>query len=137
MRFKTIEHTADIGIEVEADTLGELFEGTAAAMFSLIVDPETVRQTVERELTLEAGDLEELLFMWLNELLFVLYADGLLFSRFEVKDVDDSRLVATAGGEKLDRERHRLDEEIKAATYHEMMVERLDKGWKARVIFDV
>lgn len=137
MRFKTIEHTADIGIEVEADTLGELFEGTAMAMLSLIVDPATVRDDVERELSLEAGDLEELLFIWLNELLFIMYADGLLFSKFEVKDVVDSRLVAAASGEKLDPERHRLDEEIKAATYHEMMVERLDEGWKARVIFDV
>ena len=137
MRFRTIEHTADIGIEVEADNLSELFEGVAAAMFSLIVDPDTVRQTVERELSLEAGDLEELLFMWLNELLFVLYADGLLFSGFKVKDIGEDRLVATATGEKLDPQRHRLDEEIKAATYHEMMVERRDDGWKARVIFDV
>lgn len=137
MRFRTIEHTADIGIEVEADNLGELFEGVAAAMFSLMVDPDTVRQTVERELSLEAGDLEELLFMWLNELLFVLYAEGLLFSGFKVKDIGEDRLVATATGEKLDPQRHRLDEEIKAATYHEMMVERRDDGWKARVIFDV
>ena len=137
MRFRTIEHTADIGIEVEADNLSELFEGVAAAMFSLIVDPDTVRQTVERELSLEAGDLEELLFMWLNELLFVLYAEGLLFSGFKVKDIGEDRLVATATGEKLDPQRHRLDEEIKAATYHEMMVERRDDGWKARVIFDV
>jgi SHS2 domain-containing protein len=137
VRFRTIEHTADIGIEVEADNLGELFEGVAAAMFSLMVDPDTVRQTVERELSLEAGDLEELLFMWLNELLFVLYAEGLLFSGFKVKDIGEDRLVATATGEKLDPQRHRLDEEIKAATYHEMMVERRDDGWKARVIFDV
>jgi SHS2 domain-containing protein len=137
VRFKTIEHTADIGIEVEAGTLAELFEGTATAMFSLIVDPATVTGDVEKELSLEAGDLEELLFMWLNELLFIMYADGLLFSRFEVKDIGDSRLVAAAIGEKLDRERHRLGEEIKAATYHEMMVERLDEGWRARVIFDV
>ena len=137
MRFRTIEHTADIGIEVEADNLSELFEGVAAAMFSLMVDPDTVRQTVERELSLESGDLEELLFMWLNELLFVLYAEGLLFSGFKVKDIGEDRLVATATGEKLDPQRHRLDEEIKAATYHEMMVERRDDGWKARVIFDV
>ena len=137
MRFRTIEHTADIGIEVEADTLGELFEGTATAMFSLIVDLETVGRTAERELSLEAGDLEELLFMWLNELLFIMYADGLLFSGFEVREVGGSRLVATARGEKLDPERHRFEEEIKAAIYHEMMVERRDDGWIARVIFDV
>jgi SHS2 domain-containing protein len=137
VRFRTIEHTADIGIEVEADTLGELFEGTAAAMFSLIVDPETVKRTDERDLTLEAGDLEELLFVWLNELLFVLYSEGFLFSGFEVKEIGEDRLVATATGEKLDPQRHRLDEEIKAATYHEMRVERQDDGWKTRVIFDV
>jgi len=137
MKFKTIEHTADIGIEVEASTLGELFAGAAFAMFSLVVDPREVEQVETRELSLEAGDYEELLFMWLNELLLMLDAEGLLLSGFEVKMVDEHGLAAHVRGEKLDPGRHRIEEEIKAATYHEMLVERGGEGWRARVIFDV
>ena len=100
MKCRTIEHTADLGIEVEADSV------------------------------------EELMFKWLNELLYVLAAEELLLSRFEVKRVEGLRLEAVVVGEPVDPARHRLGE-IKAATYHQMLVERRNGSWFARVIFDV
>ncbi len=139
-RCRTIEHTADIGIEVEADSLEELFEGVAAGMFSIIIDPARVSAEVERRVVLHAGDLGELMYEWLNELLYLLGADGLLLSSFEVERFqrdEGFRLEATVGGERLDPERHGGLEEIKAATYHQMTIERRDGAWFARVIFDV
>jgi protein archease len=137
LRFRTIEHTADIGIEVEADTLAELFAGAAEGMFSLIVSPGVVSQLLSRHLTLEANDLEELMFSWLNELLYLLDADSLLLSRFEITRVETTHLDATVSGERFDPGRHSLMEEIKAATYHQMTVEQRDGSWHARIIFDV
>jgi SHS2 domain-containing protein len=137
LEFRTVEHTADIGIEVEADSLEELFEGAAAGMFSIVVDPGTVEADISREITLEAADLGELMFTWLNELLFLLYTGALLPSRFEVKNVDGSGLEAMVSGETPDPGRHRMLEEIKAATYHQMTVSERGQGWFARVIFDV
>lgn len=137
MEFRTIEHTADIGIEVKADSLEELFEGAALAMFSLIVDPDEVAPAHERRISLEAGDREELMFMWLNELLFILDSEEMLFSRFEVESLEGGRLEAVVTGEELDLTRHHPQEEIKAATYHEMEVARKNGRWVARVIFDV
>jgi protein archease len=135
--FRTIEHTADIGIEVEADTLAELFAGAAEGMFSLIVAPGVGSQHLSRHLTLEANDLEELMFTWLNELLYLLDAQGLLLSRFEIARVEPSFLDATVSGESFDEGRHRLMEEIKAATYHQMTVEHRGGKWFSRIIFDV
>lgn len=137
MRFKTIDHTADIGIEVQADSLRELFEGAAYAMLSLMVDPAEVRQWETRELSLKAGDIDELMFVWLNELLFMVDSDGLLLSGFEVKRIDETGLEAVVRGEPLDLRRHRIEEEIKAATYHGLLVEKSGDGWMARVILDV
>jgi SHS2 domain-containing protein len=108
LEFRTVEHTADIGIEVEADSLEELFEGVAAGMFSIVVDPGTVEADISREITLEAADLGELMFTWLNELLFLLYTGALLPSRFEVKNVDGSGLEAMVSGETPDPGRHRM-----------------------------
>ena len=137
MKFNMIEHTADTGIEVEAATLEELFAGAARAMFSIMVDPDGVEPAVSRDVSLQATDLVELMFEWLNELVFMVSADRLLLCDFEVRSVSDHEIDATVRGEEIDPSRHDIALEIKAATYHEMAIEERDGGWYARVIFDV
>jgi SHS2 domain-containing protein len=137
LKCRTIEHTADIGIEVEAGSLEELFAGAATGMYSLIVDPSTVLPGTPREVALEAGDLEELMFKWLNELLYLLGSEGLLLSRIRVNRIEELRIEASVEGEPADPGRHQTLEEIKAATYHDMRVEHREDGWFARIIFDV
>lgn len=136
-KIRYIEHTADTGIEVEAGKLADLFVGAARGMFSLMVDLSGVDARVEQRVSLDASDLTGLMFAWLNELLFLADSRGLLFSEFRVASVDESSIEAAAGGEELDADRHLLGNDVKAATYHQMVVERRDGGWFARVIFDV
>lgn len=137
MEFRTLEHTADVGVEVEADTLEELFTGAGRAMFSIMVDLETVSAVDVRSVSLSSTDLEELMFEWLNELNYLASAEDLLLSRFDVKRAGEKGLEAEVAGETIDPEKHFLMLEIKAATYHDMVVEKRDRGWYARVIFDV
>jgi SHS2 domain-containing protein len=137
LRFNTIEHTADIGIEVEAESLEELFAGAARAMFSIMVDLDGVSAVLSRDVSLDASDLVDLMFEWLNELIFLVSANRLVLCDFEVGSVSSERLVATVRGEEIDPARHSLELEIKAATFHEMVVEERGEGWYARVIFDV
>jgi SHS2 domain-containing protein len=137
LEFRTVDHTADIGIEVEAASLTELFEAAARGMFSLITDLTLVSSVVTREVEINSGDLEELMFKWLNELLFLLSTELLLFSRFDVRMVREDRLEAIVGGEGLDLAKHEVTAEMKAATYHDLEVRDDDDSWFARVIFDV
>jgi len=137
LEFRTVEHTADIGIEVKADSLPELFEAAARGMFSLITDLTLVSSVVTREVEIDSGDLEELMFKWLNELLFLLGTELLLFSRFDVRTLREDRLEAAVGGEGLDLAKHEVMAEMKAATYHDLEIRDDDDSWFARVIFDV
>lgn len=137
MNISVLEHTADLGVEVEADTLREVFEGAAEGMFSIMVDTGKVSQSETVEVELEAGDLEGLMFDWLNELLFTADSRGMLFSGFRVLSIDEEHLEAEVSGEKLDKGKHPLEGEVKAATYHRLAVERTDGGWFVRVVFDV
>jgi SHS2 domain-containing protein len=137
VEYRTIEHTADVGIEVEAADLAELFEGAALAMFSIMVDLRGVAPKAERQVRLEAADVEELLFKWMNELIFLSSAQKLLFSTFDISQISETGIQAVAGGERIEAGRHNLELEIKAATYHELEVERRGGGWFARAIFDV
>jgi len=37
----------------------------------------------------------------------------------------------------LDTEHHKVKREIKAVTYHQIFVDKVNDGWQARIIFDI
>jgi SHS2 domain-containing protein len=135
--YETFDHTADLGLRVLAPDLDALFAEAAAALFSVIVtDVGSIQPTVRRDVQLPADDKEFLLFDWLKTLLYWFDCEHLLFGRFEVK-LTDAGLTGTAWGEPLDRERHHLEHEVKAITYHGLRVEQTADGWLAEVVVDI
>ena len=138
MKYEIVEHTADVGLRAFGKDLKELFANAAYGLFDLIVaDLGTVRPEQTVSLTVEAQDVEELFADWLRELLYLCNAERWLFSKFEVLDSDSNRLKASCFGEPYDPSRHVWDMEIKAVTYHQLRVERVEAGWSAQVIFDI
>lgn len=135
--YEVFEHTADLGLRIRAKELTELFAEAARALFSIIVEnPDAVRLIEEREFTIAGDELDYLLFDWLNELLYTFETSHLLLAEFDV-EMGDQGLRARARGEPIDTERHHLEHEVKAITYHELKVQRADDGWLAEVIVDI
>jgi SHS2 domain-containing protein len=135
--YETFDHTADLGLRICAKNLDTLFAEAARALFSVIVtDLATVRPLDRRDLTMPTDERDLLLFDWLKQLLIWWDAEHLLFGNFEVH-ITDQGLTATAWGEPLDRQRHQLEHEVKAITYHGLRVESTDDGWLAEVIVDI
>jgi SHS2 domain-containing protein len=134
--FEFIDHTADIGIIAYGNSVEEVFVNAAYGMVSLIADLEKIAEVMSHEVIAEAPDQEELLVTWLNELIYLFDAEGLIFSRFKIVDLRQRYLRAMAYGEKVDPSRHNLKAPVKAATYHQL---RLEKGgdFRARIILDV
>lgn len=135
--FREIEHTADLGIEVEADTPQELFRRTGLALFALMVSLEHVETREERAQVVQADGWEELLHDWLSSLLRQFLQDGFIAASITIDEIDATRVHARLAGEKLDYNRHAFETEIKAVTYHQLAVQQQDGRWRARVIFDV
>src|SRR4030042_6641599 len=123
-RFDIIEQTADIGIIAYGAELKEAFANAAYAMFSLIADLESVREEVRRQIEADAEDRESLLISWLNEFLYILDVERLIFRRFEIIELSENSLGAEAYGEPLDESRHGLKSGVKAATYHMLTIEK-------------
>lgn len=131
------EHTADLGLRIVAADLNQLFAEAGECLMSAIVDdPGAIRPTCEFTLAIEGTDRAYLLFDWLKELLLRFDRDGMLFARFEV-DVRGEGLTARIAGEPLDPARHGLLREVKAITYHDLIVEATAEGWLAEVIVDI
>ena len=135
--YEVFEHTADLGLRVTAPTREQLFAEAARGLFSLIVtnlDDVRLVQTVTLEVA--GADVEYLFFDWLNELLYRYETENLLLAKFEI-NLHPTGLDATAWGEPLDHERHQMEHEVKAITYHDLKVERHGEEWLAEVIVDI
>jgi SHS2 domain-containing protein len=135
--YELIDHTADMGVCVRAASLAGLFENAAAALFDLMTDISRVQPSVERTFTCRRDSSEELLVEWLGGLLYVFDTERIVFSRFSVERIEAQMLVARAGGENYDADRHEFKHIIKAVTYHNLSVRQAAEGYEATVIFDV
>ncbi len=86
--WRELEHTADVGLEVRAETLEDLVAESARAFYALLFGAEArsdasvavrapdVASVAVRRIEVEALDAVELFVSWLNELLFLLEVRG-------------------------------------------------------------
>lgn len=134
-KFETINHTADVGIIAYGKTLKKLFENAAYGMFSLITPVEKVKEKLLISISIDAHDYEELLITYLNEFQYYYATKKVLFRRFEISTLTETHLDANISGEKMSE--HEIIHDIKAATYHNLKIEKSDNGYKTQIIFDV
>ena len=142
MPFRFLEKIAlaDIAFEATAKTRDALFEQAAMAASDIIFNPKTVKPKIKKEIELKADSLEHLLYDFLSEIIYIKDTSGLLFVKYKVKIAEDDggfMLTATATGEKIDRKRHDLRNDLKAITMHMFVVEQRRNGWYARVVVDI
>jgi SHS2 domain-containing protein len=150
LSYQYLEDVAisDLAVEARGDTPKEMFEAAARALTEAMVDIKQVRPRMEKTIRLTHEAMDQVLFDWLAELIYLKDAEGLLFSQFQV---DLSAVPAQAGltaqtawrlvgkvrGESIDPNRHSLHLDVKAVTYHLFEVAQKDGQWVARVVLDI
>lgn len=135
-RFEVINHTADIGIAAYGSDLKGAFANAAYGLFSLMVDLKSVGDRLSRQVEVEADNREDLLVAWLNELLYIFEVESILFKRFMVDELSETRLRSRCYGEEIDPSRHEIRMGVKAVTYHMLKIEP-DDGYRVQVLFDI
>ena len=130
--FREIEHTADWELEVWGSDLPALFRQAALGMYALLGVELADGPRERRDLELEASDPESLLVEFLGDLLFLVESEGLGFDHIELQ-IDGLRLQATLEFAAVAAQR----KEIKAVTFHRLVVRETADGFSTRVVFDV
>ena len=135
--FELFEHTADLGLRIQAGTLEDLFCDAGRGLLAMLVaNPEAVRPVQSKTVEVASAEPAHLLFDWLSELLYVFETEKLLLSEFDIT-LHHDRLIATCRGETMDVMRHEMDHEVKAITYHGLQVTQTATGSQAQVIVDI
>ena len=141
--FSFLDNTAiaDMAFEATGDTPEELFQAAAEALFEGMADTRELKPRVKKEIHLRHIQIDQLLFDWLAELIYLKDAEQLLFGQFSVRLTPNNgvwQLTATVKGEPIDPKRHGLRADVKAVTYHQFEVVQSAAGsWKARVVLDI
>ena len=132
--------TSDLSFVAHGETLEALFGAAAEALLAAtLANPADVAGRECEPIRLVEPDLELLLLGFLNELVFLRDARGLLLHAgpLQIEHDGEARLEGELRGERIDRARHHLEADVKAATAHGLSVERSGAGWRASVTLDV
>ncbi len=143
-RFQFLEDIAlaDAAFQASGDSPAELFQAAAQATIETMVDPSTVSPVSSHRIHRDEETLEDLLFDWLEEIVYLKDAKGLVFL---VPTVNVSRepstgrwrLDGTLEGEPIDPTRHHLRSDVKAVTKHMYEIRQDGGQWLARVVLDI
>ena len=129
-----MDHTADVGLEIEAPDQGELLARAGLGLAWLLAEAPAPDVSEERALEVEAEDAPALLRAWLRELLHWHDDAGVLPASFRVERARGGRARAVVRCGVPEREPIR---EIKGVTLHRLAAEPRGTGWWGRVVFDV
>jgi len=140
-QYEYLEHTADVKFLAYGKTLKEVFENAALAMFNVMIDIGKISEDVEKNIFLKSQDLESLIVDWLSEHLYIFEVDQIIFSKFYVDRIREENgeysITSRASGEKYYPNSHPFETEIKAVTYYQLKIERIEDGWRAQVVLDI
>ena len=139
--YKFLEHTADAYVAAYGKDLAKAFENAAVAMFDVMTEVEKINPLTEEHVEANGDDEQELLYSWLEALLVKSEINGMLYSKFEVSELNQDsngfRLKAKIWGEKFDAERHLQKVGIKAVTYHRMEIVKTPGKVTLKFILDI
>jgi protein archease len=134
-KYRELDHTGDLAIEVTAATREELFAHSLVAMARLMVEEDGIAAAERREIRVDAGNDADMIRDLLAAALNLFLIDGFIWRTAEVK-LQNGAVFAALTGEQYDSRRHQLLEEIKAVTYHRLAAEKSGDTWRATIVFD-
>ena len=135
---KNFEHTADIGIEVETSNISSAFEEAALGFSEIITGGNLPKELISNDVSIESDNLDSLLVHFISYLV-VLFDTDLFISGFANIEISKGEFFLLKGilkGDIYDQSKHGYGVEIKAVSYHQLLVEEGPPS-RLRVILDL
>tara|TARA_B100000401_G_scaffold168354_1_gene112568 strand:+ start:76 stop:489 length:414 start_codon:yes stop_codon:yes gene_type:complete len=135
---KNFEHTADIGIEVEASTISRAFEEAALGFSEVITGGNLPKELISNDVSIESDNLDSLLVHFISYLVVLFDTDLFIsgFAKIEISKGENFLLKGILKGDIYDQSKHGYGVEIKAVSYHQLLVEEGPPS-RLRVILDL
>lgn len=134
MKYEFLEHTGDIKFRAYGKTLNEIFENSVLAIAEYISRGGKIKSAKGKVIDVSGEDLESLFYNFLDEIIYLVDAEEFVSAKAKVI-VRGFNLHAELFGDKTSN--YESLDHIKAATYAEMYIKKIDKEWEAQAVLDV
>jgi SHS2 domain-containing protein len=127
--YRFADHTAELELELEADSAEGVLEDALRAFAELVGTGDG--EPVERRVVVEAGDRPALLAAWLDELVYLAETEGLVpeSAELSLRGLRVNAIVRGRQGEARPL--------VKAVTLHRLRFRAEGGVWRGRVVLDV
>lgn len=135
--YEIEEHTADIRLGVQADTLAELFAGALKCLSELILSQESGQSDtgyVREEISIQSEDRTALMIDFLSEALTLSHCNKVVYRELEILEMSPTELSAIISGSPTES----FDRDVKAVTYHGAEVAGKEgDGFAVEIVLDI
>ncbi len=135
MSYEFLEHTADVKFRAEGSDLATMFLSAAEALNNTIRGDIKILQQEEKTIEVSGKDLENLLYRFLEEFLFLLDSDDFLVSRVQEISIKGNKLKCKVSGDRA--KNYKFTNDVKAITYSGMFVKEEKGKFVCEVVLDV
>lgn len=140
MKYKILDHTADIKIEIYGESLKILFENAHKAWLDIINDNKLKINNNELTITIKESSLEFLLLEYLKELNYYLTVKKTILINPKINISANNNvfeITSKVNVIEINSKNISIKEEIKAFTLHELNIINENNSCKATIIIDV
>ena len=136
--YRDLDHTADVGVEVEGDTAAEALARLVLAQSSLLAGGALLVAGREDRLRVGPGAFVSMAVALLRELLFRFATERVLPAWCEVISFDPALGAEVATGlDRFDPARHAEGLDLKAVTRHQARLAARGGRWEGRILYDI
>jgi len=138
-RYVYLDHTADIKFEAYGKTYDELFLNAGYAFSNLVTDSSLVEKKMVKKFYLSSQDIISLLYDFLEELIILFEVEHFVVSEVSKIEIDreNNKIFVKLTGDEANRDKYEFKNNIKAVTYSDMKIEKIESGLKATVVVDI
>lgn len=135
MKYRFLNHTADIKFNAYGKSINEVFENSALAMYNSMYSGK-IKYKIKKNFSVKGKDLESLMYSFLEELLILFDSENFIASRINVK-VDEKKLTLKCAAYGDTTTNYKIGLTIKAVTYNSMFIKKTRTGYISQVVLDV
>ena len=139
MSYRLLEHATDAVVEITASTLEDAFIKAGESVVDIMLDASKIDEKKTKKTSVSGKDLEYLLFNWLEDIIFQVITESFAIKRFDIVITKDKeyRINANLYGERLDLQKHQFRIEIKAPTFHQMVINNNNNIFTMKYLLDL
>jgi len=131
-KYEILDHPADLKIKAYGKNLEELFNNILLAMAEAM-EPVSISEEISRGVDIKSRNLESLLIDFLSDVIYETDLNNAVFKKLEVSKLTDQELEGKISGPKIKN----FKTEIKAVTWHDLEIKKINSLWQATVVFDI